>query len=104
MEAPEDIPPLPAAVEVAAYRIIQEALTNVTHHAEARQVWVCLQLGRELDIEVSDDGRGINGGRQGGLGLRSMRERAAELGGNVTVSRRPEGGTKVRASLPLGGV
>ncbi|RIK22532.1 MAG: hypothetical protein DCC51_04945 [Anaerolineae bacterium] len=104
VEAPEDIPPLPAAVEVAAYRIIQEALTNVTHHAEARQVWVCLQLGRELDIEVSDDGRGINGGRQGGLGLRSMRERAAELGGNVTVSRRPEGGTKVRASLPLGGV
>jgi signal transduction histidine kinase len=102
VEAPDDLPPLPAAVEVAAYRIVQEALTNVVHHAGARCAVVRLRLDRDLHIEIADDGVGVNGGRPGGLGLHSMRERAAELGGSCAISRSPEGGTRVVATLPVG--
>lgn len=101
--APEPWPGLPAAVEVAAYRIVQEALTNVVHHAGARRATVRLWLDDDLHVEVSDNGVGINGGRVGGLGLRSMRERAAELGGALAIAPLPEGGTIVRATLPLRG-
>ena len=101
--APEPWPGLPAAVEVAAYRIVQEALTNVVHHAGARRATVRLWLDDDLHVEVSDNGVGINGGRVGGLGLRSMRERAAELGGAFAIAPLPEGGTIVRATLPLRG-
>lgn len=100
--APEVLPPLSAAVEVAAYRIVQEALTNVVHHAHARCATVRLWIDRELHLEVKDDGVGINGSRNGGLGLQSMRERAAELGGDCTVRRGLDGGTVVRANLPIG--
>ncbi|MBP9502907.1 MAG: hypothetical protein KBF17_12170 [Candidatus Promineofilum sp.] len=103
VEALEAPPSLPAAVEVAAYRIIQEALTNVTHHARARHACIRLRLDRELHIEIADDGIGFNGSRDEGVGLHSMRERAAELGGSLIVSRRPEGGTLVSATLPIGG-
>ncbi|WP_374686316.1 GAF domain-containing sensor histidine kinase [Promineifilum sp.] len=102
VDAPDDLPPLPAAVEVAAYRIIQEALTNVVHHADARCATVRLRLDHALHIEVADDGAGFKEGRAGGLGLRSMRERAAELGGSFSVTGRPAGGTVVRAALPVG--
>jgi len=102
VKAPDPMPTLPAAVEVAAYRIIQEALTNVVHHANARCATVRLRLDSELGIEVADDGVGFAGGRAGGIGLRSMRERAAELGGRVSVAALPAGGTLVQASLPLG--
>jgi signal transduction histidine kinase len=104
VDAPDELPPLPAAVEVATYRIVQEALTNVAHHARARHACVRLRLDHGLLIEITDDGVGVNGSREGGVGLHSMRERAAELGGNLNVSRRPEGGTLVRAVLPVGGV
>jgi signal transduction histidine kinase len=104
VDAPDHLPGLPAAVEVAAYRIIQEALTNVVHHADASCATVRLWLDGELHIEVADDGVGINGGRVGGLGLHSMRERAAELGGSCTISRPVEGGTLVKATLPVGEV
>lgn len=103
IEALEVLPSLPAAVEVATYRIIQEALTNVTHHARARHACIRFRLDRDLHIEIADDGVGFNGGRDGGVGLHSMRERAAELGGSLIVSRRPEGGTLVSATLPIGG-
>jgi signal transduction histidine kinase len=103
VDAPADLPPLPAAVEVAAYRIIQEALTNVAHHSRAAHACVRLRLDDGLCIDVSDDGVGFRGGRDGGLGLYSMRERAAEVGGVWHISRRPEGGTLVRARLPDGG-
>ena len=103
VDAPDALPPLPAAVEVAAYRIVQEALTNVVHHARARRAMVCLRLDHALTIEISDDGRGFQQGRVGGLGLNSMRERAAELGGSLTVRGLPAGGTLVRAALPLEG-
>ena len=103
VSGPEALPALPAAVEVAAYRIAQEALTNVVRHASARRCTVSLQVGAALELEVRDDGHGIRTEQRPhhGLGLRSMRERAAELGGTVTVDAPATGGTRVRALLPL---
>jgi signal transduction histidine kinase len=104
VDAPHDLPPLPAAVEVAAYRIVQEALANVVHHAQARCAVVRLKLDGALHIEVADDGAGFAVGRAGGLGLHSMRERAAELGGTFSVAAAAGGGTVVHAMLPVEGV
>jgi signal transduction histidine kinase len=98
VDAPE-LPALPAAVEVAAYRIATEALTNVSRHAGARNSWVAISVDRELVIEVADDGRGITA--PPGVGLTSMQERAAELGGALSAERRAGGGTVVRAQLPI---
>ena len=96
------MPVLPAAVEVAAYRIITEALTNVARRARARHCSVRLELGAELGIEVCDDGRGMTGDYRPGVGVTSMRERAAELGGSFSIGPGPDGGTRVRAVLPNG--
>jgi signal transduction histidine kinase len=104
--APERLPPLPAAVEVAAFRIAQEALTNVARHAGARTASVRLWLDEaagEMRLEISDDGRGLAPTRGHGVGLASMRERAEELGGTCVVEPLPAGGTRVRASLPYVG-
>jgi signal transduction histidine kinase len=101
IDAPEDLPSLPAAVEVAAYRIAQEALTNVMRHAQARSCVVRLALDHALSITIVDDGVGIPSERRSGVGLLSMRERAAELGGACTIEPAASGGTCVRASLPL---
>ncbi|WP_433803440.1 sensor histidine kinase [Actinomycetospora sp. CA-084318] len=93
---------LGAAVEVAAFRIVSEALTNVVRHADAAHARV--DLAREataLVVTVTDDGRGIDPGRTAGVGSRSLRERAAELGGTTTVTCPPAGGTVVRAVLPV---
>ncbi|GLW10606.1 hypothetical protein Misp01_57340 [Microtetraspora sp. NBRC 13810] len=98
---------LPAAVEVAAYRIVQEALTNVRRHAHARSAAVSLRRARPpgarhaLVVLVCDDGRGLPEGRRVGVGTASMRERAAELGGSCVISSPPGGGTRVEAVLPL---
>jgi two-component system, NarL family, sensor kinase len=104
LEAPEDLPPLPAAVEVAAYRIITEAMTNAARHSAATSIKVTLALadGGGLSIEVSDDGTGPRSPWQEGVGLISMRERAAELGGSCEAGPGPGGGGRVTASLPLG--
>jgi signal transduction histidine kinase len=103
VEAPENLPPLPAAVEVAVYRIAGEAITNVVRHAEARTCVVRITLDEgALRLEVSDDGVGIARDRGAGVGLRSMRERADELGGACTVEPGVGGGTRVSARLPLG--
>jgi len=104
MDAPEDLPPLPAAVEVAAYRIITEAMTNAARHSGASSINVKLALadGNGLSIEVSDDGAGPRSPWQAGFGLISMRERAAELGGSCDAGPGPGGGGRVTASLPLG--
>lgn len=103
VEGPEELPPLPAAVEVAAYRIVQEALTNVVHHARAHRCLVRLQMNDALQVEIVDDGVGLHQrpGEGEGLGLLSMRERAAELGGAVEIGAAPGGGTRVFARLPL---
>ena len=104
VEAPEDLPPLPAAVEVAAYRIAQEAMTNVARHARAGECRVRLSLAEGvLELEVSDDGAGFGRGVRAGVGLSSMRERTSELGGTLTVEQIPSGGTRVIANLPLPG-
>jgi signal transduction histidine kinase len=104
MEAPGELPPLPAAVEVACYRIAQEAITNVVRHAGARRCRVRLsiaQAGEELELEVTDDGTGLPEGYRAGVGMSSMAERAAELGGACVVEKNAEGGTRVLARLPL---
>jgi signal transduction histidine kinase len=93
---------LPAAVEVAAYRIAAEALTNVARHAGASEVVVRIEAGEDaLVLEVADDGAGIDEQAQAGVGLLSLRERAAELGGTSEVACPPGGGTVVRARLPM---
>jgi len=93
---------LPAAVEVAAYRIVQEALTNVVRHAQAHSCRICLSCEQEmLHVEVSDDGLGQPESSRAGVGLLSMRERAAELGGTCEITQKSEGGTRVLACLPV---
>lgn len=97
-----DLGSLPAAVEVAAYRIAGEALTNVARHARAgRAVVRLVRDDRDLLVEVTDDGTGIAADAQAGVGLVSLRERAAELGGRSEVTCPATGGTVVRAWLPL---
>lgn len=98
-----DVPErVPAAVEVAVYRIVSEALMNVQRHADANEAAVELfQDGEELVVEVADDGVGVSVEAHAGVGMQSMRERAAELGGGLGVIERVGGGTVLRATLPL---
>jgi len=98
------LPAFPAAVEVAAYRIATEAITNVTRHAGARTATVTFTVTEGmLHVEVTDDGRGVSPADPVGVGLTSMRERAEELGGSCTLRPRPGGGSVVSAQLPLSG-
>jgi signal transduction histidine kinase len=102
VEAHEELPPLPAAVEVAAYRIAVEAMTNTARHARARVCRVRIAPSdRELEVEITDDGVGLPDGCRAGVGLSSMRERAAEIGGTCEIESMPGGGTRVLARLPL---
>jgi signal transduction histidine kinase len=101
LHAPDNLPSLPAAVEVAVYRIIIEAVTNVTIHAQASNCTVRLNPTNRLEVEISDDGHGLPENIITGVGLNSMRERAEELGGSFTIRGLPNGGTQVLASLPL---
>jgi signal transduction histidine kinase len=101
----EGLPSLSAAVEVAAYRIALEAVTNVARHAQARTCTIRLSShhnGRlALQVDVIDDGAGLPAQIRSGVGFSSMRERAAELGGTCTIENRPIGGTHLIARLPL---
>lgn len=101
VEAPPTLPALPAAVEVAAYRIAIEAVTNVVRHARADNILVRFGLTDALELVVEDDGDGIPAAARSGVGITSMRERAAELGGRLEVESTPGRGTRVRARLPL---
>jgi two-component system NarL family sensor kinase len=97
-----DVGSLPAAVEVACYRIAAEALTNAARHAGARHVQLALEGdAEEVVLSVRDDGSGIGRKRSGGLGLESMRQRAEEIGGTLTITSAPTG-TLVLARLPRG--
>jgi signal transduction histidine kinase len=104
VEDQEELSQLPAAVEVACYRIAQEALANVIRHARASHCSIRIRLddeARALSVEVEDDGRGIRDDDRAGVGMISMRERTEELGGRCTVEPLAGGGTLVRALLPF---
>lgn len=93
---------LPAAVDLAAYRIVQEAITNVVRHAHATHATITLDHDATLTVTVDDDGRGADpGALVEGNGISGMRERARALGGTVAVDRSPLGGLRVRASIPV---
>jgi signal transduction histidine kinase len=104
-DTPSTLPPLPAAVEVAVYRIAQEALTNVARHASAQHCLLCLSIDAEaLHLDISDDGQGIPAGHPIGVGLHAMHERASELGGSCTITRGSTDGTMIQVRLPLAAV
>lgn len=93
----------PVALELFAYRIVQEALANVARHAGAGNATVCLRFGASaLAIEVTDDGRGLQGEPTPGRGLIGMRERAALFGGELEFGPASPAGFRVAARLPAG--
>jgi signal transduction histidine kinase len=97
-----DLAQLPAAAETALFRIACEALTNVVRHSRARSCRIVLHAcADQVVLRVEDDGDGIPHSAQPGLGLRSMRDRASELGGRLTLSRPDDGGAVVELRLPL---
>jgi signal transduction histidine kinase len=100
IDIPDDLPALPAAVEVAAYRITTEAVTNALRHGRATTCRVSLRADQALHVEVHDNGTNGAGAWPHGVGLRSMHERAAELGGTLTAGPTNRGG-RVHVLLPL---
>lgn len=101
INAPDQLPSLPAAVEVAAYRIVQEGITNVVRHARAHSCVVRLHIDDRLWVEIEDDGCGLPPDRRSGVGLTSIRERTSELGGILSIDSVPDRGTHIRVQLPL---
>ncbi|GAC1344561.1 MAG: hypothetical protein NVSMB27_05680 [Ktedonobacteraceae bacterium] len=103
VEAPKELPALPAAVEVAAYRVVQEALTNVVRHAKASSCRIRFSLPEngDLQVEITDDGVGLPTEPRAGVGLFSMRERAEEVGGSCVIEPAPGRGTRVLVRLPV---
>ncbi|MGF7237676.1 MAG: sensor histidine kinase [Frankia sp.] len=99
LSAPDPMPELPAAVEIAGYRIVTEAVTNVTRHARASHCVVSIEFGKRMTVEVRDDGT-TPGPWAAGVGLTSMRERVTALGGSWVAGPTPDGG-RVRVELPL---
>lgn len=102
IEAPSPLPSLPAAVEVAAYRITQEAINNAAHHGQANHCTVALDIdGDALQLTITDDGAGLSKSATSGVGLISMRERVAELGGTLTIQTLPAGGVQIKGYFLL---
>jgi signal transduction histidine kinase len=94
--------PLPAAVELSVFRIVQEGLTNALKHAGTGPVRASLTFsGQEVAVEIADDGAGPAAGRGARLGLIGMRERVAVFGGCLDAGPRPDGGWTLRATLPV---
>jgi len=91
---------LPAAVEVATYRIVTEALTNVVRHAGAARCWLTITTGPSVVIDVVDDGVGIAAGERHGVGITAMQERAVELGGSMRLLPNRPRGTRLHVLLP----
>ncbi|MGZ6316520.1 MAG: sensor histidine kinase, partial [Anaerolineales bacterium] len=101
---PQPLPMLPAAIEVAVYRIAQEAITNVIRHAQAGHCEVSIALAdHHLDLTITDDGSGYPAGFHFGVGLNSMRERAEELGGTIRFENQSPKGARVQVWLPIPG-
>jgi signal transduction histidine kinase len=104
VEAPaQGLPQLSAAVEVAAYRIALEAVTNAVRHAHARECTVCFSADTMLQMDIRDDGVGLPHDLRAGVGITSMRERTDELGGTCMIESNHSHGTRVSARLPLSG-
>lgn len=101
VDAPTVLPEIPAAIEVAAFRVVQEALNNVIRHAQARHCAVSIATDGGLRIQIQDDGVGLPQGNRSGVGLQSMRERAVEVGGVCTIENGKEIGVVVQLLLPL---
>lgn len=99
--SPPVLPPVPADVELAAYRIAAEAITNAVRHAGGTRCWVTLNVDKHAEIHVEDDGGGIPCDHREGVGIASMRQRVDELGGTLTIATRRSGGTSVLATLPV---
>jgi signal transduction histidine kinase len=96
---------LPPGVDLSAYRIVQEALTNALRHAGPARARVLIRYGPDdLDLEIADDGPGTGDGSGAGYGLIGMRERVSLYGGELQAGPRPEGGYALRVRLPLGSV
>ncbi|MGD9144454.1 MAG: sensor histidine kinase, partial [Anaerolineae bacterium] len=100
---PDEMPDLPDTHRLALYRAAQESLTNVQKHTAAEQVWLVLTVHDDaVTLLVSDDGQGLSlTGDQDGFGLRGLRERAHQLGGDLYLEPRPGGGTQLSFRLPL---
>ncbi len=101
VDAPNALPEIPAAIEVAAFRSVQEALNNVIHHAQARRCTIGITANGVLQICIEDDGVGLPATIRSGVGLQSMRERATEVGGTCSIENGVQGGVCVRLTLPL---
>jgi signal transduction histidine kinase len=102
LDEPDELPVLPAAVEVAALRIALEGLTNAARHGQASSIRVGLRMdGDALVVSIDDDGIGIPADAAAGVGLASMHERADELGGTLSVETPDGGGTRLSARLPV---
>jgi signal transduction histidine kinase len=96
--------PLPVSIDTTAYRIVQEALTNIARHAGAATATIRVDYGEhDLVVEIADDGHGViaNGTSGGGNGIPNMRQRAEAVGGHLDAGSRPDGGFRVRAWLPI---
>jgi signal transduction histidine kinase len=101
VHGPEHELALPAAAEVAAYRIALEAMTNTVRHSGASETTVTISMDESLHVEIADNGTGVPDAFRAGVGLTSMRERAAELGGHCGISHRSPCGTIVLAVIPV---
>lgn len=101
VDAPDALPEISAAIEVAAFRIVQEALNNVIRHAQARCCTITLAVNGALEIRIEDDGVGLPPDLRSGVGLQSMRERATEVGGECVIESGAQRGVRVSLSLPL---
>lgn len=101
LQAPESLPPLMAAVEVAVYRIVQEAITNALKHSHGSACHIRLIVDEALRIQITDDGIGISNASKNGVGIRSMRERAEELNGRFTMRDSAQSGTRFEIEIPL---
>jgi signal transduction histidine kinase len=100
--APDELLHLPAAVDLAALRIVQEAVANVRRHADASHCVVVIErVPGELRVRIEDDGRGIPPRVRSGMGLTSIRDRVRELGGSATIGSSPVGGASIAVRLPF---
>jgi signal transduction histidine kinase len=102
LAVPDNLPPLSAAIELAIYRIVQEAVNNIVKHANASHCTVTIKISSaQINVHVADDGGGIGGRIKKGIGMQSMRERAEELGGDFDVRSQSNSGTIITVSIPM---